>query len=90
MFTVKVRDADGTTRLYSARSIVVKRDDDHFSDGIYLDPHDEIGDDGKHIYTGGEQVILFGSTATDAAQSRRGGKVWVMNAQGATVDSYDL
>jgi hypothetical protein len=83
MFTIKVRDADGTTRLYSANKIVVKRDGDRFTDGIYLDPHDEIGLDGKRIYIGGEEVILF---STDAS----GGKVWVMNAQGATVDQYDL
>lgn len=37
-----------------------------------------------------KHIILFGGDATQAAMARRGGRVWIMNETGATVDTYEL
>ena len=60
----------------------------HFTDGIYLDPENTPAlEGGGHCSS---TVILFGSDHTDAAKARKGGRVWVMNENGATVASYFL
>lgn len=92
MFTIKHRESPalgGGEFLYSAETIEVVRKGDHFEDGIFLDrepppaPEEDRTRFSKHI-------ILFGGDQTHGAIARQGGKVWVMNEQGATVATYDL
>jgi len=93
MFTVKVQHANGLEELYSAERIHVIHPSHNCSNaasnwdkaGIYLDPEtfDEEG-------IAAREIILFGGDQTDAAKARKGGRVFVMNAQGATVAMYYL
>ncbi len=89
MFTVKHRDLEGTERLHTAETLEVICIGDRFMDGIFLDP--EIlrpGEDRLRCYA---HVIRF--TTPEEQASRKAGpepKVWVMNAHGSTVATYDL
>jgi hypothetical protein len=98
MFTVKVQHADGREELHSAKAILNipacngPADANWDKAGLYLDP-DPLPSPGRNIndcMMGAREIILFGGDHTAEAQARKGGKVWVMNAQGATVATYDL
>jgi hypothetical protein len=105
MFTVKHRDANGVETIHSAETIEVVPPNIYGvaqgsgeagasnwdQAGIFLDrdqvpliPTDQLSPRAaKHI-------ILFGGDHTEAAEARKGGKVWVMNEAGATVATYEL
>lgn len=101
MFTVKVRDAAGVESIYSAETIEVvplvqvASSEDHPSHtnwdeaGIFLDREMDTSDPDALLYTS-QHIIQFGGDHTESARQRRGGKVWVMNAHGATVATYAL
>ena len=106
MFTVKERLPDGTENIYSCETIRViggpnairyvenegsdkPTQRDMYQEGIFLDRRDahEPGAEGLHE---SKHVIWFSGGETASRQARKGGKVWVMNEQGATVATYDL
>lgn len=63
---------------------------DMYSEGIYLDRTEQLSTPGEPPIYGASHIIQFGGDETADRQARKGGKVWVMNEQGATVGTYDL
>lgn len=100
MFTVKVQHADGVEELHTANGIlIVPRQqkpgggENWDKAGIYLDPEPALLNPGESIndaIRSAREIILFSGDETAASAARKGGRVWVMNAQGATVSTYDL
>jgi hypothetical protein len=98
-FTVKVRLPNGDESLYACDTIdVIGGPDslegrDMYEEGIFLDrTPDSIppnAADPVARYTS-RHIIQFGGDETADRQTRRGGKVWVMNEAGATVATYEL
>lgn len=63
---------------------------DMYSEGIFLDRTEQLSAPGEPPIYGASHIIQFGGDETDDRKARKGGKVWVMNGQGATVTTYDL
>lgn len=95
MFTVKHRAADGVITLHTCETVEVVRMENvgeaYFNDGIFLD-RDPIPLDPSNPNSprSAKHIIAFGGEQTEAAKRRKGGRVWIMNEAGNTVDAYDL
>lgn len=102
-FTVKVRLPNGDESLYACDTIAViggpnaitnlansDKPRDMYSEGIFLDRTEQLSAPGEPPIYGASHIIQFGGDETSDRQARKGGRVWVMNEDGATVATYDL
>lgn len=63
---------------------------DMYSEGIFLDREMDCHAPTEPVTFTSRHIIQFGGEETVDRRARKGGKVWVMDAHGATVASYDL
>jgi len=89
--TINVIGGPNETRyIADERTVAGPLKRDMYQEGIYLDRKVQLTALGEEPFYTSKHVIQFGGDETSDRQARRGGKVWVMNAYGSTVATYDL
>jgi hypothetical protein len=88
--TVTVIGGPGCNPVYSAGEQQAGAQRDMYEEGIYLDREEHPQGPGEPPLITAPHIIQFGGDETSDRAARKGGKVWVMNEQGATVATYDL